>query len=147
MAHKGSCLCEAVSYTVVGPPTLQYLCHCRNCQKLSGGAFNANCFFPRSSFKVTTGQQHLSIYHCEVTGSGLITHRHFCGKCGTPLFIYPDSKPDVVVVMAGTLDEFDAFEPKQETWVSHRRDWVKGVEGAECFAQSRPISSGRPPKE
>lgn len=142
--HHGSCLCEAVRYTVHGAPSLQYLCHCRNCQKASGGAFNANCFFPRANFDVVNGKDNLAVYHFGGTGSGTTQHRHSCRVCCSPIFILPDSKPEIVVIFAGTLDRFDDFVPMQECWVKQRRSWLRDVEGAETFPKSRPITSGRP---
>ena len=69
--------------------------------------------------------------------------RHFCRTCGTPIYILPDSKPELVVVMAGNLDNFDESMPTQESWVKKRCVWVQAVDGAESWGESRPISSGR----
>ena len=142
--HYGSCLCEAVKYTVRGAPSLQYLCHCRNCQKASGGAFNANCFFPRANFDIVNGKGQLTVYSFGGTGSGNTQLRHSCGVCGSPIFILPEDKPEIVVVFAGTLDRFDDFVPTQESWAKQRRSWLRPVDGAEIFSESRPITSGRP---
>jgi hypothetical protein len=49
--------------------------------------------------------------------------------------------------MAGNLDDFDEFVPIQEGWVKRRCSWVKPVEGAECWEESRPMASGRLPEE
>jgi hypothetical protein len=59
------------------------------------------------------------------------------------VFILPESKPELIVVMAGNLDDFDEFVPTQESWVKQRRSWVREVEGAERYEESRPIASGR----
>lgn len=142
--HHGSCLCEAVKYTVGADPSLLYLCHCRNCQKASGSAFNANCFFPRSAFDVVHGKDSLTVFRFDGTGSGSVQHRHACGVCGSPLFILPEAKPEIVVVFASTLDNFDNFLPVQECWVKRRCSWLQDIDGAEIFAESRPIASGRP---
>lgn len=143
-AHHGSCLYDAVKYTGSGVLSLQYLCHCRNCQKASGGAFNANCFFPHSAFEVVDGKDKLSVFPFGQTGSGSTQHRHFCSICASPLFILPEAKSEIVVIFAGTLDRFDDFVPVQECWVKHRRSWLRKVDNAESFEGSRPIASGRP---
>lgn len=145
--HRGSCLCEAVKYTVSGPASLQYLCHCRNCQKSSGTAFNANCFFPRCAFKVVHGQDNLTVFRFDGTGSGSIQHRHACRDCGSPLFILPESKPELVVIFAGTLDSFNEFMPTQECWVQHKRSWLRPIDGTEVFEGSRPMNSGSLPAD
>lgn len=125
-------------------PSLRYLCHCRSCQKASGSAFNANCFFPRSALEVVQGKDSLTVFRFSGTGSGSIQQRHACGVCGSPLYILPDAKPEIVVVFGGTLDNFDHFVPVQECWVKQRCSWLQDVDGAEIYADSRPIASAGP---
>jgi hypothetical protein len=142
--HRGSCLCESVTYTVTGPAWLSYLCHCRNCQRASGGAFNANCFFPRDQFEVLQGKDKVSVFSFGKTGSGNVQHRHFCSTCATPLYILPENKPEVVVIFASTMNDFRDFKPQQECWVKHRVSWLQDLEGTQKFDGSRPMTSGRP---
>ena len=63
------------------------------------------------------------------------------------MYILPDSKPELIVVMAGNLDDFDEFLPTQESWVKKRCGWLQAVEGAESWDESRPLNSGRPPMQ
>ena len=42
----GGCLCGRVRYTVTGEPAFSGLCHCRNCQRCTGSAFEALIAFP-----------------------------------------------------------------------------------------------------
>lgn len=139
--HTGSCVCEAVKYSLTGPPDAQYLCHCRRCQRSGGSAFASNCFWKRASFKVTAGEDKMSVYHCDKTTSGNMVHRHFCSQCGTPLFILPESRPDDMVVVGGSLDDYDELVPQKEFWVGSRAPWMTPVEGTRCFEQHM---GGRP---
>jgi hypothetical protein len=142
--YNGSCLCESVKYTLRGLPWLSYLCHCRTCQRANGSAFNANCFFPRHQLSVVQGKDKVSVYPFGKTGSGSIQHRYFCAICGSPLYILPENKPEVVVVCAGTLNNFSDFKPEQECWAKQRVSWVQPVPDVESYEGSRPITSGRP---
>src|SRR6516165_9888185 len=42
---KGTCLCGAVRYEVIGTPTAFDLCHCSRCREASGSAFIAELVF------------------------------------------------------------------------------------------------------
>lgn len=43
--YHGSCLCGAVEYELTGEPFTHLVCHCVNCQKVTGTAFASNVFF------------------------------------------------------------------------------------------------------
>ncbi len=38
----GGCMCGALRYEVSAPPLMVYNCHCTNCQKIGGTAFNTS---------------------------------------------------------------------------------------------------------
>ena len=42
----GGCLCGRVRYTVTGVPAFSGICHCRNCQRYTGSAFETLMAFP-----------------------------------------------------------------------------------------------------
>src|SRR5277367_1103241 len=49
---NGRCLCGGVSYVATAAPVMMLNCHCRDCQKASGGAFAAIAVFPKTSVQV-----------------------------------------------------------------------------------------------
>src|SRR5215813_2146630 len=75
----GGCLCGRVCYTVTGEPAFSGLCHCRNCQRYTGSAFEALIAFPAASVSV---QGELKTYD-DTGDSGQPVHRHFCPNCGS----------------------------------------------------------------
>ena len=48
----GGCLCGRVRYTATGAPALSGICHCRNCQRYTGSAFETVVAFPSASISV-----------------------------------------------------------------------------------------------
>jgi hypothetical protein len=59
---------------------------------------------PRSAVKVTG-----EVRYFGVRGeSGQILNRGFCPNRGSRLFGKPNFKPELMVIMAGTLDDMDA---------------------------------------
>lgn len=44
-SRTGSCLCGNVKYAITGQPFSSAVCHCYNCQKITGSAFATNAMF------------------------------------------------------------------------------------------------------
>ena len=101
----GGCLCGAIRYESTQAPELVGFCHCRMCQKASGGLFLVFADFEGDAFKFTRGEPR---YY----RSSEIATRGFCPECGTPIaFRYDgDTGPAVGV---GTLDHPEDWPP---TW-------------------------------
>lgn len=106
--HDGRCLCEAVSYRVSAAPLRVTLCHCRFCQKATGGTHMVEPIFQRSDFELLTGEP--SVYRHRSACSGKLVDVHFCSACGTKLYLTFERFPDAVGVYGGTFDDPDWFE-------------------------------------
>lgn len=136
---KGSCLCGASTYTISDPtPLYSVICHCIACQQWSGSVFAANIGFALSAFHVDEKSwESIKIHDDTGPQSGRTLHRHFCGKCGSCLFVTSASMPGFVSVMRGCLEgnvnevgelSRKEFDPKNEFFCERRVDWVQ-VEG------------------
>ena len=103
MQMTGGCLCGSLRYSVSAAPVFQVICHCRMCQKASGGPFMALAFVPPESVEVTKGTT-------ETIQTSSDSVRHFCVDCGSPIFF---QRPQVqrIAVLIGTLDEPFDFKP------------------------------------
>ena len=116
----GGCLSGRVRYTVTGEPAFSGLCHCRNCQRYTGSAFEALIAFPAASVSV---QGELKTYD-DTGDSGQPVHRHFCPNCGSGVVNEVDVLPGVMIVLAGTLDDPAAFKPAMDVYWSSAQPWV-----------------------
>jgi len=105
--NAGGCYCGAVRYAISLPPLVKGQCHCRACQRMSGGAPQYFLLIPSNGFEWTAGTpKHFS--HPDVEGA---VTRYFCETCGTQLVT---TRPDMagVVVKVGTLDDPSGFAPR-----------------------------------
>ena len=76
----GACLCGDIRYEVPAQSEFQLLCHCTDCQTISGAGGYAAYVVPLDAVSVTQGNP--SSY--EVTAdSGRTNRRRFCSTCGT----------------------------------------------------------------
>ena len=99
----GGCQCGCVRYEVELANDDAYWCHCRMCQKATGGT--AAAFVQADQGKVTWLSEP-AWYR-----SSAIAHRPFCSKCGTPLgfgFLDGEGGFDLTV---GSFDDPCAFRP------------------------------------
>jgi hypothetical protein len=106
----GGCQCGRIRYTAEIEDFDAYLCHCRYCQRATGGVSVAFKNLPKVAVAWATEPDWYA--------SSPIARRPFCSACGTPLgFAYPDS--DEMDLTIGSFDDPTAFVPK----------WNFGVEG------------------
>ncbi|MDT9001659.1 GFA family protein [Paucibacter sp. APW11] len=134
MSHrKGACLCGAVSYTLSGEPRAIALCHCSHCKKQSGSAFSFNLVVRESDYQ----QSGDTTVYLDTGDSGEPVHRHFCAKCGSPLFARIAAAPGKVILKAGTLDSLEGLRPLAEIYTAQAVPWLDAVEGAQRFPQNQ----------
>jgi hypothetical protein len=130
----GGCLCKSVRYQVTAEPILTRVCWCRLCQYLGAGSATVNVCFPSAAISIA-GK--LSDYR-SVADSGNVMHRKFCPSCGTALFSEAESRPHLVFVRAGTLDDPEIAKPSMTIWTSQAPTWA-------CFDPDLPKVERQPP--
>lgn len=93
----GQCLCGAVRYEVRGPLRPIIECHCKMCQRFSGGRWSSTAARPKD---VTIEEDGALAWF----RSSDFAKRGFCTRCGSSLFYKPDER-DSLSLAAGSLDE------------------------------------------
>ncbi len=116
----GGCLCGAVRYEAAGEPIFSLQCHCRDCQRASGTAYVAAMRLPASGFRITHGVPKRFVAKAD---SGNEVTRAFCGDCGSPLYIQVASRPDIVGIRVGTLDDPSGFQPEANIYAKSAQPW------------------------
>src|SRR6187549_2691381 len=84
MTREAKCCCGACSIQVQGDPTINGVCHCRNCQRRTGSAFGWSAYFPNHAVTATIGafRTYSPAGKAPGTGNADWQERVFCGKCG-----------------------------------------------------------------
>ena len=118
---KGGCLCGAVRYTARADPALVGVCHCRDCQKLTGSAFGFLVGLPRAAFEIEGVLKTFT----KPADSGRPIVRRFCPECGSSIVEEPASRPDLVIVNGGTLDDPTSVTPGIEIYCNRELSWVQ----------------------
>jgi hypothetical protein len=117
--RKGGCECGAVRYQVEGEPKAVVVCHCRNCQRQSGGAFGMSMVFAADQFMCESGE--LASFE-RPTKSGATMQGRFCPECGTRIYNQKAGAP-VIILKPGTLDDTSELRPTLQLWTSRKQSW------------------------
>ena len=118
-AMTGGCQCGAVRFSAKLPLGRASLCHCRMCQKATGGLF-APFVSAASGLTWTHGQP------AHFRSSNRV-RRGFCAACGTPLTFEPDMGP--VELSIGAFDDPAAIPPTIQHDLSARLPWFEDLAG------------------
>jgi hypothetical protein len=121
MAFKGGCLCGGVRYEVSAQPITTRLCWCHLCQKIAAGNATVNACFSSAAVRI---EGELRDY-ISVADSGNVMHRRFCPNCGIHLFSSGESRPHLVFIRVGTLEDASAVKPAATIWVSQAPTWAQ----------------------
>ena len=115
----GGCLCGAVRYQISASAIDVAYCHCRMCQRFTGGPTVAGAMFPIEAFRFTQGGP-------KYYQSSPITERGFCADCGSSLLHRAPVKTswsDWYWVLLGSLDIPENFAPTWHLGIESQMPW------------------------
>ena len=118
---EASCLCGGIklSYSgVIGPANY---CHCEDCRRITGSAFNIGVRVGRKNLKLNATSE-LKVY-ASIGAKGEI-QRCFCGTCGSPIYTLHPSKPEFAWVKAGIINNPEVVKPAYENWTKDKVPWA-----------------------
>ncbi|TIQ35542.1 MAG: GFA family protein [Mesorhizobium sp.] len=130
----GGCLCGAVRYESRAEPITARLCWCRFCQYIAAGNAAVSVCFLTAHFRVAGETRDYE----SMADSGSRMHRRFCPACGVHLFSEAESRPHLIFVRAGTLDDPNMIRPAATIWTIKAPPWA-------CIDTSPPTFEGQPP--
>lgn len=100
----GGCQCGRVRYSAKVDPAEAYLCHCKMCQKATGGV--------AAAFIGVKQEDMTWLSEPDWYDSSPIAQRPFCSHCGSPLgFRYREGRAKIDLTV-GSFDDPSPFRPK-----------------------------------
>ena len=117
----GGCSCGALRYEVRSAPVMIYNCHCTNCQKVSGSAFNISVTIAEASLAYIAGEPAKVLW---TSDAGNTRCGWFCGKCGSRIANGMSPSNGVLSLRGGTLDDTSWVEPVGDIWVTSKQPWL-----------------------
>ena len=115
----GGCLCGAVRFEADGDPLFSSNCHCRDCQRVSSGAY-----LPVMGFPVGAVHVHGTVKTFQRRAdSGASVSISFCPECGAHLFAKADALQGVLLLHAGVLDDPSLYNPQLDIFTASAQPW------------------------
>lgn len=116
--YTGSCLCGGVQFRIRTELAPIQVCHCEQCRKAQGGPFATNIPVESSAFEWVAGRDLLKSFE---SSPGKL--RHFCSKCGSPIYSERSSLPSVMRVRAGLIDGPLRAQIESHAYVASKANW------------------------
>jgi hypothetical protein len=123
MHISGKCHCGAISFTADIDPSRVVVCHCTDCQTLSGAPFRAVAVAPIETFTLRgTPKQYI-----KTAESGNRRAQVFCPECGTPLYATAPENATAVNIRLGCVDQRAELTPVKQIWHDSAVPWAKDL--------------------
>jgi hypothetical protein len=100
------------------------ICHCTDCQTLTGAAYRVNVQVPAGSFVLKSGTPKIYIKTAE---SGNKRAHAFCPNCGTPIYATDPHEPRAYGIRVGTLKQRAELRPRRQIWYRSALAWVTDI--------------------
>src|SRR3954469_1514157 len=122
MKIDGGCHCGFITYEADADPEKVSICHCTDCQRLSGSAFRSSIPATDQNFRILSGQV---TEYVKTAESGNKRVQGFCAKCGSSIYATaPGGGPKVYNLRVGTAHQRDQLVPKRQIWARSKQRWL-----------------------
>jgi hypothetical protein len=137
MRLEGSCHCRAVRFSLHSAHPYPFnLCYCLICCKTAGaGGFAINLSGNYNSLAVE-GRENVRVYQALIRGSDGApprqsqAQRHFCGICGSALWLWDPNWPDLIHPHASAIDtELPTPPERTHFMLDFKPAWVEVCAG------------------
>jgi hypothetical protein len=129
MKIDGACHCGFLTYEAAVDPAKVEVCHCSDCQRLSGSAFRVVVPTEPGTFRLLTG---IPKTYVKTAESGNRRIQAFCPHCGTSIYGAPfvegqATKLQAVGLRVGTINQRAQLTPQAQFWTRSRMEWVPEI--------------------
>jgi len=128
MEVHGSCHCGRVKYEALVDPDRTAICHCTDCQNLTGSAYRVSIPAIDGSFRLASGRPAVYV---KLGDSGSRRAQAFCSNCGSPLYTYDADNPTTYGLRVGCIAERAALVPGKQKWCRSALGWTENLSGME----------------
>jgi hypothetical protein len=125
MRIDGSCHCGNIQFEADIDPAAVSVCHCADCQQLTGAAYRVNVRVKKQYLKLTGDVKH----YVKTAESGNKRRQGFCPECGTPIYsTTDDADPQEFGLRVGTIRQRAQLPPQRQGWCRSAMPWAMNIE-------------------
>ena len=129
MHVTGRCHCGAISYEAKIDPERVSICHCADCQRLTGTAYRVSALARLEDFTVLAGEPKSYVKHGD---SGAASTQYFCANCGSPIYRAGENR-EFIGIRLGSIDQRHELTPNKQIWCDSALAWTSNIEALPRF--------------
>ena len=125
MKIDGRCHCGFITYEAEIDPEKVMICHCTDCQSLSGSAFRTVAHTREGGFNLLSGE--LTIY-VKIGGSGARRPQGFCPQCGSAIYATSEAdEPKFIAFGWARVGSGTNSSPRAQKWCRSAQPWIDDI--------------------
>jgi hypothetical protein len=128
MKIDGQCHCGNIRYEAEINADDVSVCHCTDCQTLTGTAYRVSAPAAAASLVFRAGAPKIYVKTAE---SGNKRAQAFCSDCGTPIYSADAENPAVYFMRVGTMRQRATLPAKRQIWCRSALPWALDISGLE----------------
>jgi hypothetical protein len=137
MIVEGSCHCGRITFEAEIDPSAVRICHCTDCQTLTGSAYRVSVHAPAAGFVLRSGSPKIYIKTAE---SGNARAHAFCPTCGTPMYATDSQESRSYALRLGTLNRRAELRPLRQVWYRSALPWVTDLRDVHTSSGNEGVS-------
>jgi len=126
MNIEGKCHCGEITFSAKVNPDQVIVCHCSDCQALSGSPYRTIIPAIEGTFQVESGNPKIYVKTAE---DGAKRAQAFCADCGSPIYAAPvgEAALQFIGIRVGLIKQKDQLKPSKQIWCRSSIDWVQDL--------------------
>ena len=133
MKVDGGCYCGNIKFEAEIDPAGVRICHCTDCQHLTGSAFRVNVSVAKDKIRFSGGEAKTYIKTAE---SGAKRVHAFCPECGTPVYSTQTGEIKGYGLRVGTIRQRAQLAPRLQQWCRSSLPWAQDIHDMPRFEKS-----------
>jgi hypothetical protein len=126
MHIDGHCHCRRIAYEAEIDPQAVSICHCTDCQTLTGSPYRVTVLCDARQVRVTLGRPKI---YAKTGDNGRTWFQHFCADCGSPLFTSGEGGPLDFGIRWGSIRQRGELKPARQIWCRSAAPWINELGG------------------
>ena len=125
MKIDGGCHCGDVRFEAEIDPAEVSICHCTDCQTLTGSPFRVTVLTARANIRLAGSPPKVYV---KTGDSGRKRRQYFCSDCGTPLFTAGEGdEAEVWGIRWGSIRQRRELAPRRQIWCRSAVTWLETI--------------------
>jgi hypothetical protein len=122
MKIDGQCHCGFVTYEADIDPERVSICHCTDCQTLTGSPYRVTVLCAGEAIRLTGKSPKI---YGKAGENGRTRFQHFCPECGSPLFTSgEDDGLEDWGIRWGSIRQRSQLQPRRQIWCRSAAPWI-----------------------